>query len=100
MDRSNLIYLIKEEYTQDEIGQQIAVETKRKAFCNIASVSGSEWMETGRNGIKAAYKVSMFRYDYQGELIAELNGNRYAVYRTYEKQNEVIELYLEKKAGV
>lgn len=101
MDRSNIIALVSESYETDAIGQQIAKEEKREVFCNVRSVSGSEWMEAGRNGIKAAYQVTMFRYDYDGELIVELDGERYAVYRTYStQQGEDIELYLEKKAGV
>lgn len=100
MDRSNIISLVEERYEQDDIGQQIPVETGRNVYCNVSSVSGSEWMEAGRNGIKAEYKVTMYRYDYHGELIAELNGVRYSVYRTYIARNEMIELYLEKKAGV
>lgn len=100
MDRSNIISLVEERYKQDDIGQQIPVETCRDVYCNVSSVSGSEWMEAGRNGIKAEYKVTMYRYDYHGELIAKLNGVRYSVYRTYVARNEMIELYLEKKAGV
>ena len=42
----------------------------------------------------------MFAPDYNGETIAELNGVRYSVYRTYLGKNETIELYLERKAGV
>lgn len=42
----------------------------------------------------------MFVYDYNGERIAELDGVRYGIYRTYLAQNEFIELYLERKAGI
>lgn len=42
----------------------------------------------------------MFTYDYQGEEIAEINGDRYGIYRTYFATTDTIELYLEKKAGV
>lgn len=100
MDRSNVITLVKQTYDKDVIGQVISKESERQVFCNIASVSGSEWMEAGRNGIKPEYQVTMFRYDYEGELIAVLDGVRYGVYRTYMAQGENIELYLEKKAGV
>lgn len=100
MDRSHIITLVSESYETDSIGQNIANEYTRDVYCNVRSVSGSEWMEAGRNGIKAAYQVTMFRYDYGGELIVELDGERYAVYRTYVAQGEEIELYLEKKAGV
>lgn len=100
MDRSRVIKLIKQTYQTDSIGQRVPVETAKEVFCSIASVSGSEWFEAGRNGIKPEIKVSMFCHDYQGEKIAELDGTRYAVYRTYQAKHEIIELYLEKKAGI
>ena len=37
--------------------------------------------------------------DYNGESIAEYAGQRYGIYRTYERDDELVELYLEKKAG-
>lgn len=100
MDRSRIIKLIKQTYETDEIGQKVPVETETEVFCSISSVSGSEWFEAGRNGIKPEIKVSMFCHDYKGERIVELDGIRYSVYRTYQAKHEVIELYLEKKAGV
>lgn len=100
MDKSRVLTLISETYTKDSIGQQIPSETPRNVFCNITSVSGEEWLNVGVLGLKAEYRATMFRYDYQGEQIAELDGTRYGIYRTHEGRNETIELYLEKKAGV
>lgn len=100
MDRSNIVTLIKTEHVKNNIGVYEAFETKRDIFCNIGSVSGSEWMEAGRIGINPQYKITVFEYDYEGEVIAELNGVRYGIYRTYLGKNENLELYLEKKAGV
>lgn len=100
MDRSRTIKLIKQTYQTDEIGQKVPVETEKEVFCSVSSVSGSEWFEAGRNGIKPEIKVTMFCPDYQGEEIVELDGTRYSVYRTYLAKHELIELYLEKKAGV
>ncbi len=100
MDRSNIVTLIKTEHVKNNIGVYEVFETKRDIFCNIGSVSGSEWMEAGRIGINPQYKITVFEYDYAGEVIAELNGVRYGIYRTYLGKNENLELYLEKKAGV
>lgn len=100
MDKSNIVTLVKKEYVQDDIGAFKATETSRDIYCNISSVSGVEWMDAGRNGINAQYKITVFEYDYEGEEIAELNGVRYGIYRTYIGKNENLELYLEKKAGV
>lgn len=100
MDRSEIAVLIGKTYKEDAIGQRIASETKREVFCGIGSISGSEKLEAGRNGITAEYKLSMFQPDYQGEESVEIAGRRYAVYRTYQARNDTMELYLEAKAGV
>ena len=100
MDRSKVLTLIGITYTADSIGQQVPKETRRDVFCNLSSVSASEWFDAGRAGLNAEHPATMFAYDYKGETIAELDGVRYGVYRTYLGKNETIELYLERKAGV
>lgn len=100
MDKSRVLTLIGVTYTADSIGQQIAEETSREVYCGVSSVSASEWFEAGRTGLKPEYRVTMFAPDYQGEQIAELDGVRYGIYRTYLGGNETIELYLERKVGV
>lgn len=100
MDRSDVIQLVAVRYSEDAIGQRIPAETAREVFCNIASVSASEWFEAGRAGMQAALKVTMFAPDYRGEQIAVVDGVRYGIYRTYRAKNETLELYLEAKAGI
>ena len=100
MDRSRVLTLIEEAYKPDALGQLIPTETRRDVYCNLSSVSASEWFDGGRAGLNPEYRATMFVYDYNGERIAELDGVRYGVYRTYLAQNEFIELYLERKAGV
>lgn len=95
-----MLTLIGTEYTTDDIGQQIPQEIPRDVFCRISSVSASEWLEVGQLGLRAEYRATMFRHDYQGEELAELDGARYGIYRTYETKGDTIELYLEHKAGV
>ena len=100
MDRSRVLTLIAVTYTSDAIGQQVPTENRRNVFCNVSSISGSEWLDAGKAGLNPEYRVTMFSPDYQGEQIAELDGVRYGIYRTYLGRNESIELYLERKAGV
>lgn len=100
MDRSDVLTLCVPTFTEDAIGQQIATYTDRDVYCNISSVSGNEWFEAGRNGIKAELKVTMFRYDYEDETECKINGVRYGIYRTYIGRDDTIELYLERKAGL
>lgn len=100
MDRSNVCELVGVSYTADAIGQQVTVETPRTVFCNVQSVTGTEFFEAGKVGIRPSYRVTIFAPDYEGEEIVVLNGARYGVYRTYIRQDENIELYLEAKTGV
>lgn len=50
--------------------------------------------------MKAEYRVTMFAPDYDGEDTAEVDGTPYAIYRTYRRRDDMIELYLATKAGV
>lgn len=100
MDRSDVVSLIAQTFVQDEIGQEIAEETKRDVFCDVSSITRNEWFEAAKSGFQPQLRITMFRYDYQGERIVEYKDTRYAVYRTYESQKELIELYLEEQAGV
>mgnify|MGYP006988855572 CR=1 FL=1 len=100
MDRSDIMRLISVSYSTDGIGQKVPEETSREVFCDVKSVGQREWFEAGRNGLKAVYQVSMFAADYKGEEICEYGGTRYGIYRTYRANQESIELYLERKAGL
>lgn len=100
MDRSTPIYLVNIVYHTDEIGQKIPYEDKALVYANVRSVSRSEWLNAGQMGLKPAFQASMFVHDYNGESEVEINDKRYGVYRTYLSTNDIIELYLEEKAGL
>lgn len=100
MDRSTVLTLVGIAYTQDAIGQQVPREIPREVFCSLSSVSASEWFDGGKAGLNPEYRATMFAPDYEGEQIAQLDGERYGIYRTYLGRDETIELYLTRKAGV
>lgn len=100
MDRSSELYLIKKTFEQDALLQPVPVETKRMVYCNVRSVSQSEFFSAGAAGLKASKQVTMFGPEYEGEEEVELDGIRYAVYRTYQRRNESLELYLQRKVGI
>ncbi len=66
---------------------------------NVKSVSQSEWFNGGRNGLNPAYQFTMFSHDYEGESVIQYEGTNYAIYRTYIRDDEMIELYTELKKG-
>ena len=100
MDRSQTIKLISTTKAQDERGVWKVTEAAREVFCNVQSVTASEFFEGGRNGLKPEYKFVMFFGDYNGEQIVVYKGHPYGVYRTYHASTDVLELYAERKAGV
>lgn len=100
MDRSRVLTLIAKDYTADSIGQMVPTETRRDVFCNVTSVSASEFFAAAQAGLKPELRATLFAPEYQGEEIVELDGVRYSVYRTYLGKKETVELYLERKAGV
>lgn len=99
MDRSNVINLISTTKEQDENGVWRETTSRRMVFCNVSSVTASEFFEGGRNGLNPQFRMVMFFGDYQGETILEYNGATYAIYRTYQRGTDELELYVERKGG-
>ena len=99
MDRSDVINLISESRTQDDYGRWIATKTSKQVMCQVDSITRAEFFEGGRNGLNPEFKFTMFFGDYSGESIVEYQGKTYAVYRTYLKRTDIIELYVERKGG-
>ena len=102
MDRVAQITLIQTAYTYDSIKQQIATETEHgPLLCDLYSPTREEWNQAGQQGLKAQWMVKLHDSgDYEDEQIAELNGTRYAIYRTYLTDDGGIELYLRQDVGV
>lgn len=101
MDRSNVINLIQEVQTQSPDYTWTTQEISKEVFCNVRSITQTEWFEAGRNGIEhPSFIFTMFRYDYDGQKIVEFEGQRYGVFRTYIARNNNIELHCEAKGGL
>ena len=100
MDRSRVIYLIKNDKQQNQYGVWVDNTTERKVFAEVTSVGQSEWFEGGRQGLNPQLRFRMFAYDYQGESLLKYNNTIYSIYRTYVDKDEIIELYTELKKGI
>ena len=99
MDRSNIVTLISQTYTQNTLNEYIATEKTTDVFCSMESVGQREWAEASRQGFNPEIRLTMNRWEYSGEKIVEFEGQRYSVYRTYVGRGEDIELYLERQTG-
>lgn len=99
MDRSNVISLITETKTVNSLGVTSTTNSYTDVFCNVSSISAQEFFEGGRSGLNPSYRMTLFFGDYNGEKMLEYNGETYAIYRTYQKTTDTIELYVERKGG-
>lgn len=92
--------LIAQTFTINEIGVQVPAETLRYIWAEVESVQRSEWNAAGMAGINPEARLVTPSVNYRGERIAVLNGERYGIYRTYDRKNGETELYLQKMQGV
>ena len=99
-DKNSTCTLIVQTATEDSEGFKSFSEQSKEVWCSIESITQHEFFEAGRDDIRAEYKVTLNVDDYDGQRIVEIDGSRYAVYRTYRPGADDIELYLEDKAGL
>ena len=101
MDKSDVIYLVDFDHAQDKNGAWKKTEIKTEVYCDVRSITQTEWFNAGRNGIEhPAFVFVMHSYEYSGQEAVEYNGQLYGVYRTYLGRNENLELYCEAKGGL
>lgn len=94
---NDIIKLQETTYTVDASGNEIPEKTPREVFCDVRSVTRSEWYDAGQQGIRLSYVFRLSHYvDYHGEptvLYTDWTGaeKEYTVVRTY-RDGDAIEL--------
>jgi SPP1 family predicted phage head-tail adaptor len=68
-------------------------------FGGIESISQSEFFNAGQSGLKPDYKVIMWGFEYDGQEVVKIDDIKYSIYRTYQRKDDKIELYLIQKVG-
>lgn len=91
--------LLKTTYEPNKYGVPVPTETAAEVFCERKDITRSEFFNAGRNGLNPSYVFTVFKGDYEGESVVEYNGLTYSIYRTYETDDDYIELYVERKGG-
>ena len=69
-------------------------ESSRTVFCNMKSVGYNEYFKSEQTGKVVEAKIDVHRTDYEGEDTVELNGQRFFVLKTYDIDDDTIELTL------
>ena len=95
-------YLISYTSTgKDEIGQELPPTAGRtEIYCKQKSIKQSEFYQASQVGLKPEFVIETSMFDYSGQEEIEVDGVLYKIYRTFEREDEIIELYCIKKAGV
>lgn len=64
--------------------------TKRDAFCKVASIGQAEFYQSYAVDVHPEAKFVLADYlDYNGETLADYNGKRYTILRTYRTGQEL-----------
>jgi SPP1 family predicted phage head-tail adaptor len=91
--------LIGQRIEEDEIGNQIPVETETTILCGLKSVGRSEFYDAAASGLRPELVFVIHAYEYSGERVVKFQGVRYNVIRTYQTGTEEIELTVERVVG-
>ena len=96
---TDVITLVTQTIATDKYGNEVATETEKTVFCEVDSISQTEFYAAANTELNPEYKFTIFFGDYEGEEVVVFNGARYSVYRTY-RTGDNLELYAERKIGV
>lgn len=90
----------RKENGEDAYGNTIYTETETLVYAEDISIRQTEFFQAAAVGFKPERCLKMYAFEYHGEQMCELNGERYNIYRTYSaKGSDRIELYLTANVG-
>ena len=97
---NDFITLVAKTYEKDARGVQRKTEVLKENIPALVRSAGSqEYFEGGRNGLNPQYQFTIRTLDYAGEETVIYEEKRYAIYRTYRKDADFIELHVQKESG-
>lgn len=99
MNQAAKIGLITTEYTQNALGEWEETRQTRNVFAYVSSVGMNEFYQAGMQGFKPEYRFLIWLKEYENEEVLEYQGDVYAIYRTYLRDDGRIELYVTKRKG-
>ena len=99
MMKSTVVTLVKEFPIARGVGTE-PTETRREVYCTLKSIGMQEAYQAMGVGLKPELKVILAHdFEYEGEPVAELFGERFKILRTYITEKDGIELTLQREAG-
>ena len=86
----DLIYLLSNESTKNDVGDQILTPVKSMRFAKVKSIGQSEFYQAQAQGLKPEIKFVLADYlDYDNQEEVIYNNFRYKVLRTFRSGNEI-----------
>ena len=95
---TDVITLVAQTISTDQYGNEVATEVETQVFCEVDSITQTEFYQAANTELNPEYKFTIFFGDYSDQPIVIYNGVRYAIYRTY-RADDNLELYVERKIG-
>jgi SPP1 family predicted phage head-tail adaptor len=88
----DVISLVSEEETENELGDVIPVKISKQVFANKKSIRQNEFYQAAVAGLRPEIMFEIRTSEYQGEPKVAFNGKEYTIIRTYDKNGEITEL--------
>lgn len=95
MQRNDVLYLVAETITENEIGDFVETSTETMVFCERKSIRQSEFYQAAANGLKPEIAFSIYSFEYNDEKKIKYNDKLYNVIRTYQVNDDDLEIICE-----
>ncbi len=87
---NSVLTLIQQTQGVDEYGDSVTTETSREVFAKLGSIGQKEFYQAHAVGLQPELKFVLADYlDYNNEPVAEYEGQRYRILRTYRKGQQL-----------
>lgn len=90
------LILLGSGYTEDDLGNQIPVNTRKSILCKVDSVGRNEFYSAGASDLKPEIVFTIHKYEYENERKIVFEGQQYSVIRPYATGFEELELICER----
>lgn len=92
MRKDSLIYLLKADTSDNEIGDVVKTTSRRETFAKKNSIRQSEFYQAAATGLQPELSFTVWTMEYLGESQLEYQGKPYNIIRTFEINEKETEL--------
>lgn len=97
--RTEELTLIKKTFESDSIGNQVEKTEESIVFCEVKSISRTEFYQAAQSGMKPLAAFIIYGFEYDNQEIVKHNNIEYKIIKTYKINENDLELTCEKVIG-